>query len=86
MTRLKTPWTPGSSDLVCSLHFVDGKPTLGNPNPSINVGYEKPAKKARPKLVRHEPTAPKKARPEENSSSDSLKTVTESMKDNGDYC
>ena len=36
--------------------------------------------------MRHEPTAPKKARPEENSSSDSLETAKESMKDRGDYC
>eukprot|EP00795_Rhopilema_esculentum_P016490 gene16490-biopygen5692 len=45
-------WTPGQSDMVCSRHFVDGRPTLANPNPSLDLGYDKPAKIPRRTLVR----------------------------------
>ncbi len=38
--------------MVCSQHSVDAKPTLANPNPTINLGYERPTKKARRNLVR----------------------------------
>lgn len=48
-------WSPGQSDMVCSCHFVDGRPTLENPNPTIELGYEKPANKARRVLIRSEP-------------------------------
>ncbi len=30
--------------MVCSQQFVDGRPTLENPNQTLNFGYEKPAK------------------------------------------
>ena len=34
------------SDRVCSAHFVDdGIPTVVNPDPTINVGYDLPPKK-----------------------------------------
>ena len=51
-TKRNTDWSPGSSDMVCSKHFVDGKPTLQNPNPTLYLGYEKPAKKPRRTLIR----------------------------------
>ena len=44
-TKKNTKWIPGGSGLVCSLHFVDGKPSLQNPNPTLNFGYQKAAKK-----------------------------------------
>ena len=44
-TKKNTKWIPGGSGLVCSLHFVDGKPSLQNPNPTLNLGYQKAAKK-----------------------------------------
>ena len=37
-TAPKTAWTPGQSDLVCSCHFVDGMPTLQNPDPTLKLG------------------------------------------------
>ena len=46
---------PGDSDLVCSLHFVDGKPRLQNPTPTLNLGYQKAAKKLRRTLIRKDP-------------------------------
>ena len=45
---------PGKSDVVCSEHFVDKRPTLENPNPVLNLGYEKPAKKPRRELHRRQ--------------------------------
>ena len=51
-TSKNTAWMPGSSDLVCSRHFVDGAPTLNNPDPSLELGYEKPVKKVRRALIR----------------------------------
>ena len=57
-TKRNTAWTPGSSDMVCSKHFINGQPTLANPNPTIELGYEKPAKKARRKLIRQELAVP----------------------------
>ncbi len=53
-THKNTSWTPGQSDMVCSLHFVDGEPSFMNPNPTLSLGYEKPAKKPRRKLCRQE--------------------------------
>eukprot|EP00112_Aurelia_sp_Birch-Aquarium-sp1_P013366 Seg2834.5 transcript_id=Seg2834.5/GoldUCD/mRNA.D3Y31 product="hypothetical protein" pseudo=true protein_id=Seg2834.5/GoldUCD/D3Y31 len=43
-TKRGADWTPGQSDMVCSKHFVDGKPTPENPMPTLNLGYEKPTK------------------------------------------
>ena len=53
-TARKTAWTPGQSVLVCSYHFVDGTPTLENPDPTLKLGYTKrnPEKKTRRELVR----------------------------------
>ena len=52
--------------MICSLHFVDGEPTYINPNPTINLGYEKPAKKPRRKLSRQELPEPSSQAKTEN--------------------
>ena len=44
--------------MVCSIHFVDGRPTLENPNPTLDLGYDKPAKRPRRELVRTIPEFP----------------------------
>ena len=54
-TKRGANWTPGQSDMICSNHFVDGKPTKENPAPTINLGYQKPAKIPRRKLIRESP-------------------------------
>ncbi len=46
-------WKPGQSDMVCFKHFVDGIPTGDNPYPTLDLGYNKPEKKARRHLVRN---------------------------------
>ena len=33
-------WDPSKDSRICSLHFVDGKPTTENPYPSLSLGYE----------------------------------------------
>ncbi len=40
--------------MVCSLHFIDGEPSYKNPNPTVNLGYEKPSKQPRRKLIRQD--------------------------------
>ena len=45
-------WTPGESDMVCSEHFVDGHPTVKNPDPTVTLGYTTGVKKVRRVLVR----------------------------------
>ena len=37
VSEKKTKWEPGSSDRICSAHFVDGIPTPLNPDPSIKL-------------------------------------------------
>ena len=53
-TKKKTCWNPGQSDMVCSFHFVDGEPSFKNPNPTLNLGYEKPPKRPRRKIARQD--------------------------------
>ena len=58
MNRVSKKFTtcaPRQSDMVCSKHFVDGHPTLENPNPTLHLGYERPIKKARRTFIRHLP-------------------------------
>ena len=33
-------WTPKADDRICSLHFVDGAPSLAHPNPSLHLGHQ----------------------------------------------
>jgi hypothetical protein len=33
-------WKPSDSNRVCSHHFIDGKPTTDNPDPTLHMGYE----------------------------------------------
>ena len=49
------PWTPGSSDTVCSEHFPDGRPTVDNPDPVLKMGYEFKAAATRRPLKRNDP-------------------------------
>ena len=50
-------WLPTESYRVCSLHFADGQPTLANPIPSLNLGYD--AKDIKPRrIVKHAPPYP----------------------------
>ena len=32
-------WQPKSDSRMCSIHFPEGRPTIQNPNPTINLGY-----------------------------------------------
>ena len=53
----KKPWSPCSSDRVCSEHFVDGVPTEKNPDPSLKMGYKMPQQPTpRRALVKQTPT------------------------------
>ena len=54
-TKKKKPWKPGKSDVICSVHFVDGMPTAMNPAPTLELGYYQPVLKPRRKLVRNVP-------------------------------
>ena len=40
--------------MVCSFYFVDGEPSFDNPNPTLNLGYEKPSKRPRRKLAQQD--------------------------------
>ena len=49
----KSSWKPCASDRVCSEHFVDQIPTVENPDPTINLGYEIYVPSSRRELFRH---------------------------------
>lgn len=53
-TEGKKKWLPGVDDRVCSEHFIDGMPTLENPDPTLKLGYDVPPKKERRPLKRNE--------------------------------
>ena len=40
----KSAWQPCSSDRVCSERFVDGAPITANPDPTLELGYDRPMK------------------------------------------
>ena len=75
-TVKNTAWCPGKSDVVCSDHFVDKRPTLENPNPVLNLGYEKPAKKPRRELHRRQ-LSPVKRKEREQEAEESPEHVPE---------
>ena len=50
-------WQPGVSDTVSSKHFVKGAPTALNSTPTLELGYEKAAKRPRRELHRSNPFA-----------------------------
>lgn len=52
-TRNKTKWKPCDSDRVCSEHFVDGEPTVHNPNPTLKLGYELNKAQPRRQIIKH---------------------------------
>ena len=71
MEKNKSTWIPKPSDRVCSDHFLDEEPTEKNPDPTLQLGYEKPSSKPRRTLFR-EPAIKKRkkgkvARDEESS-------------------
>lgn len=35
------PWFPTKSSRVCSDHFISGQPTTNDPDPALNLGYER---------------------------------------------
>ena len=45
--------TPPKHLFVCSFHFVDKKPTVDNPYPTLFLGYEKQPEKRRRPRIRH---------------------------------
>ena len=49
----KSMWIPSSSDRVCSRHFVDGIPTVGNPDPALQLGYDAMKVTPRREVFRH---------------------------------
>ncbi|KAF4523679.1 hypothetical protein B566_EDAN006050 [Ephemera danica] len=52
-------FVPTVNSRVCSIHFVDGKPTEDNPVPQLHMGYYLKVPKPRKKIVKH-PLPPKK--------------------------
>ena len=64
-------WQPKSDSRICSIHFPEGRPTIQNPNPTINLGYTSVAnsKKERKRpLVRETTPLTKKACHEKSTS------------------
>lgn len=60
--RNKKEWKPGTSDRICSNHFVNGEPTLENPDPILDLGYEKEMKSKRRVLKRGSVSLQKKSK------------------------
>ena len=36
----KKLWSPPKDSRICSNHFTDGEPTVDNPYPTLNMGYD----------------------------------------------
>lgn len=59
----KSQWQPKSSDRICSIHFVDNVPSVENPNPTLNMGYEMRQSTSRRTLFKNPlPSAKKKSK------------------------
>lgn len=46
----RTDFEANNNSVVCSTHFIDGKPTPENPSPQLNLGYLSTIRKGRRKL------------------------------------
>ncbi|KAH3855468.1 uncharacterized protein LOC127871016 [Dreissena polymorpha] len=59
-------WSPSKDSRLCCSHFVDGKPTKDNPNPTVNLGYDGAEKRVKRMTLfdatSHKVNAPKKRR------------------------
>ena len=55
-------WNPTYNDRVCSIHFINGKPTKENPDPCLHMGHDSTTlhKKPRPHVIRGEPVIKKR--------------------------
>jgi len=58
-------WNPTYNDRVCSIHFINGKPTKENPDPCLHMGHDSTTlhKKPRPRVIRGEPVIKKENYP-----------------------
>jgi hypothetical protein len=57
--KSKQIWTPDANSVVCSDHFIDGRPTICNPFPTLKLGYklfDKPSTRKPPKSDTSQPT------------------------------
>ncbi|XP_066910973.1 uncharacterized protein [Clytia hemisphaerica] len=71
----KSSWVPVESDRVCSVHFVDGFPTVKHPSPELELGYDPKTVKSRRAIIKHD-LPPKKPRNTSNSDTDQLSPLT----------
>jgi hypothetical protein len=55
-------WNPTYNDRVCSIHFINGKPTKENSDPCLHIGHDSTTlhKKPRPHVIRGEPVIKKR--------------------------
>ena len=67
---------PRGNDRVCSEHFVDGIPTVENPNPTLKLGYELKQTKPRRTLFREPLTKKPKKLPASSASTPSTHHAT----------
>ena len=70
-------WKPCGNDRVCSEHFVDGIPTVENPNPTVKLGYELKQTKPRQTLFREPLTKKPKKLPAISASTQSTNHTTD---------
>ncbi|XP_070392110.1 uncharacterized protein [Dermacentor albipictus] len=63
-------FNPGTSARVCSIHFVDGRPTEDNPYPTLHLGTPYVRHKGRRKIKKHV-TVPAKPKTSTNQTSSS---------------
>jgi len=55
-------WSPSKDSRVCSRHFVEKQPTLQNPLPTLNMGYDGADKRVK-RMIQFDATNPRKASP-----------------------
>jgi len=72
-------WFPKEHSRICSDHFVDGKPTIEHPYPSLNVGHDITIqKKGRRTVLKHDLPVKKSKNFNRNCCQWSLRTRRES--------